>query len=98
MAIVIDVQGLNFSFGSGALTQLVLKNITISIHTGEIVLMTGPSGSGKTTFLTIIGGLRQAHHGSVMVLDRQLINSTEQIKVSVRQQIGYIFQQHNLLR
>ncbi|MCW5598366.1 ATP-binding cassette domain-containing protein [Nitrosomonas sp.] len=98
MAIVIDVQGLNFSFGSGALTQLVLKNITISIHTGEIVLMTGPSGSGKTTFLTIIGGLRQAHHGSVMVLDRQLINSTEQIKVSVRQQIGYIFQQHNLLK
>lgn len=98
MAIVIDVQGLNFSFGSGALTQPVLKNITISIHTGEIVLMTGPSGSGKTTFLTIIGGLRQAHHGSVMVLDRQLINSTEQIKVSVRQQIGYIFQQHNLLK
>ncbi|HNP51672.1 putative ABC transport system ATP-binding protein [Nitrosomonas nitrosa] len=98
MAIVIDVQGLSFSFGSGALTQPVLKNITISIHTGEIVLMTGPSGSGKTTFLTIIGGLRQAHHGSVMVLDRQLINSTEQIKVSVRQQIGYIFQQHNLLK
>jgi putative ABC transport system ATP-binding protein len=98
MSAVINVHDLNFSFGSGALTQPVLKNVTISIYKGEIVLMTGPSGSGKTTFLTIIGGLRQAYHGSVVVLDQQLINSNEQVKVKVRQQIGYIFQQHNLLK
>ncbi|SFI50010.1 ATP-binding cassette domain-containing protein [Nitrosomonas sp. Nm34] len=98
MSHVIDVHDLNFSFGSGALTQPVLKNVTISIQKGEIVLMTGPSGSGKTTFLTIIGGLRQAYHGSVRVLEQELINSSEQVKVSIRQQIGYIFQQHNLLK
>ncbi len=95
---LIDVRSLDFSFGSGELTQPVLKNVTISIDKGEIVLMTGPSGSGKTTFLTIIGGLRQASSGSVKVLDQQLINSTEQAKVKVRQQTGYIFQQHNLLK
>ena len=98
MSIVIDVEHLNFSFGSGALTQPVLKDVTISIEKGEIVLITGPSGSGKTTFLTIIGGLRQAFHGSVKVLDQQFINSSEQVKVKARQQIGYIFQQHNLLK
>lgn len=98
MSTVIDVEHLNFSFGSGALTQPVLKDITLSIRKGEIVLITGPSGSGKTTFLTIIGGLRQAFHGSVKVLDQQFINSSEQVKVSIRQQIGYIFQQHNLLK
>jgi putative ABC transport system ATP-binding protein len=98
MSALIDVHNLDFSFGSGDLTQPVLKNVTISIHKGEIVLMTGPSGSGKTTFLTIIGGLRQAFNGSVKILDQQLINSTEQVKVKVRQQIGYIFQQHNLLK
>lgn len=98
MSLVIDIHNLSFSFGSGALTQPVLKNVTISIDKGEIVLITGPSGSGKTTFLTIIGGLRQASHGSVKVLDQQLINSDEQIKVKIRQQIGYIFQQHNLLK
>src|SRR4030066_140363 len=98
MSVVIDVHNLNFSFGSGALTQPVLKDVTISIHKGEIVLITGPSGSGKTTFLTIIGGLRQAFHGSVRVLDQQLINSDELVKVKIRQQIGYIFQQHNLLK
>lgn len=98
MSLVIDIHNLSFSFGSGALTQPVLKNATISIDKGEIVLITGPSGSGKTTFLTIIGGLRQAFHGSVKVLDQQLINSDEQVKVKIRQQIGYIFQQHNLLK
>ncbi|WP_394807874.1 ATP-binding cassette domain-containing protein [Nitrosomonas sp.] len=98
MSTVIDVEHLDFSFGSGALTQSVLKDITLSIRKGEIVLITGPSGSGKTTFLTIIGGLRQAFHGSVKVLDQQFINSSEPVKVKVRQQIGYIFQQHNLLK
>jgi len=95
---VIEVDHLNFSFGSGALMQSVLKDVTISIEKGEIVLITGPSGSGKTTFLTIIGGLRQAFHGSVKVLGHQFVNSNEQIKVKTRQQIGYIFQQHNLLK
>lgn len=98
MSALIDVRNLDFSFGSGELTQPVLKNVNIAIHKGEIVLMTGPSGSGKTTFLTIIGGLRQAFNGSVEILDQQLINSSEQVKVKIRQQIGYIFQQHNLLK
>jgi len=98
MSTLIDVRNLDFSFGSGELEQPVLKNVSISIHKSEIVLMTGPSGSGKTTFLTVIGGLRNASKGSVKVLDQQLINSTEQIKVTVRRQIGYIFQQHNLLK
>jgi putative ABC transport system ATP-binding protein len=98
MSILIDVRNLDFSFGSGELEQHVLKDVSISIHKSEIVLMTGPSGSGKTTFLTVIGGLRNALKGSVKVLDQQLINSTEQRKVIVRRQIGYIFQQHNLLK
>lgn len=95
---IIDVHHLNFSFGSGEIERPVLKDVTLSIEKGEIVLMTGPSGSGKTTFLTIIGGLRHALHGSVNVLDQQLIGSTEQAKIKIRQQTGYIFQQHNLLK
>ncbi|MBX3630966.1 MAG: ATP-binding cassette domain-containing protein [Nitrosomonas sp.] len=98
MSIVIDVRNLNFSFNHDELALPVLKNVTITIHKGEIVIMTGPSGSGKTTFLTIVGGLRQAFDGSVQVLDQQLINSGEQTKVNIRQQTGYIFQQHNLLK
>jgi len=98
MSTVIDVRNLNFTFSHDAMALPVLKNVTIAIQKGEIVIMTGPSGSGKTTFLTIVGGLRQAIDGSVKVLGQQLIKSNEQIKVSIRQQTGYIFQQHNLLK
>lgn len=98
MSKIIDVHHLNFSFDSGEIERPVLKDVTLSIEKGEIVLMTGPSGSGKTTFLTIVGGLRQASQGSVKVLDQQLISSTEQVKITIRQQTGYIFQQHNLLK
>lgn len=98
MGPMIDVKNLCFSFGSGELQNKVLKNVSLSIKAGEIVIMTGPSGSGKTTFLTIIGGLRHAIEGSVIVSGQQLVNSTEKVKVRTRQQIGYIFQQHNLLK
>ncbi|MDP2904552.1 MAG: ATP-binding cassette domain-containing protein [Methylovulum sp.] len=98
MAAMINVQNLNFSYGSGELQRQVLKQVNLTIDTGEIVIMTGPSGSGKTTLLTIIGGLRQAGEGSISVLDKQLVNSKEHTKVQIRQQIGYIFQQHNLLK
>lgn len=98
MKSIIDVQNLNFSYGVGELKRPVLKNLGISIGEGEIVIMTGPSGSGKTTFLTIIGCLRQAYDGTVVVLGQKLINSNEKSKVKIRRQIGYIFQQHNLLK
>lgn len=95
---IIQVENLSFSYGIGELKRPVLKSVGVDINIGEIVIMTGPSGSGKTTFLTIIGGLRHAEEGHVSVLDRQLVNSDEQIKVINRRQIGYIFQQHNLLK
>ncbi|MGZ8224544.1 MAG: ATP-binding cassette domain-containing protein [Methylobacter sp.] len=98
MEAMINVKDLNFSYGRGELQNRVLNRINLTIHTGEIVLMTGPSGSGKTTLLTIIGGLRQAAEGSAIVLDQQLVNSVEKTKVQVRKQIGYIFQQHNLIK
>lgn len=98
MTAIIEVKSLEFSYGVGELKRPVLKSVDANISKGEIVIMTGPSGSGKTTFLTIIGGLRQAEEGSVSVLNEQLINSNERIKVKVRRQIGYIFQQHNLLK
>jgi putative ABC transport system ATP-binding protein len=95
---MIEVNDLSFSFGSGELKNTVLKDVDLTIHAGEIVIMTGPSGSGKTTFLTIIGALRQATEGNVCVIGQQLVNSSEHAKVKIRQQIGYIFQQHNLLK
>jgi len=93
----ISVQGLNHSFGKGALRKQILFDITTEIPQGEIVIVTGPSGSGKTTMLTLVGALRSAQQGSVRVLGQELRDAKPATLEKVRKQIGFIFQQHNLL-
>ncbi|MCK5659287.1 MAG: ATP-binding cassette domain-containing protein, partial [Alphaproteobacteria bacterium] len=95
---VISVKNLSFSYGTGALKRDALKGVDLEIEKGEIVILTGPSGSGKTTLLTVIGGLRAAFDGSVEVLGQQMIGAEESTRVALRQHIGFIFQQHNLLK
>ena len=94
---VIAVRHLNHAFGKGTLRKSVLFDVDLDIYPGEIVILTGPSGSGKTTLLTLIGGLRSVQKGSVKVLGHQLYDATKKQLVQVRSQIGFIFQDHNLL-
>lgn len=93
---VIKSQNLDHFFGSGKLRKQVLFDINIEISAGEIVIMTGPSGSGKTTLLTLMGGLRSAQSGSLVVLDKELSGISKGGLVKARRQNGYIFQAHNL--
>ncbi len=93
----IITKNLSFSYGQGELKRQVLNNVNLTIERGEIVIMTGPSGSGKTTLLTILGGLRAASEGSAIVLDQEMIGSSEATQMKIRSQSGYIFQQHNLI-
>lgn len=88
---------LNFSFGEGELQKQILFDISFDVAPGEVVLLTGPSGSGKTTLLTLIGGLRRVRSGELTVLSHALHQSTLAELVLVRRNIGFIFQQHNLL-
>lgn len=93
---VIDITHLNHYFGSGQLRKQALFDINLKIAAGEILIMTGPSGSGKTTLLTLIGGLRSAQEGSLMVLGRELCQASSKVLVRSRRHNGYIFQAHNL--
>jgi putative ABC transport system ATP-binding protein len=93
----ISIRDLNHSFGKGALRKQILFDITTEIPQGEIVIVTGPSGSGKTTMLTLVGALRSAQEGSVRVLGQELCGAKAKTLENVRKQIGFIFQQHNLL-
>jgi len=94
---VIQAANLNFSFGSGELRRQILHDVSLVVQPGEIVILTGPSGSGKTTLLTLIGGLRQVVDGELFVLGRPLHRATPRDLVACRRDIGFIFQQHNLL-
>jgi putative ABC transport system ATP-binding protein len=94
---IVSVHHLNHSFGHGELKKEVLSDINLEIDPGEIVIMMGPSGSGKTTLLTLIGGLRSVQEGSLKVFDQELKGASKEQVISIRQEIGYIFQAHNLL-
>jgi putative ABC transport system ATP-binding protein len=93
----IRVEGLNHAYGKGEMRKQILFDVGVEIRSGEIVIVTGPSGSGKTTLLTLVGALRSAQEGSVQILGEQLLKARPATLEKVRRQIGFIFQQHNLL-
>ena len=97
MADAVEMAGVTFAYGVGELRREVLKDVSLAVAHGEIVLLTGPSGSGKTTLLTLIGALRAMQEGSARVLGEELMGAAEGARVRLRQRIGFIFQNHNLL-
>ena len=94
----VSIKNLEYYFGHGGSKQHVLKNIELDLASGEIVLLTGPSGSGKTTLVSLIAALRRPQAGSIKVFGSDLNGASEQILLNTRRNIGYIFQQHNLLK
>jgi putative ABC transport system ATP-binding protein len=97
-AATLQVRGLSHAYGSGAMRRQVIHGVDLTIHPGEVVLLTGPSGCGKTTLLTLVGGLRSVQEGSVRVFGHELHGSSRRQRQQVRRAIGMIFQGHNLLR
>jgi putative ABC transport system ATP-binding protein len=93
----IRIDALNYAYGEGELRRPVLRDVELQVGLGEVLLLTGPSGSGKTTLLTLIGALRAMQEGSCQVLGQELFGASEGARVSLRQRIGFIFQNHNLL-
>jgi putative ABC transport system ATP-binding protein len=92
----VKVGHLNHYFGEGELRKQALYHNNLEVRRGEIVIMTGPSGSGKTTLLTLVGTLRTVQEGSLKVLGHELNGATNDAIVRLRQELGFIFQAHNL--
>jgi len=93
---VVRVRGVNHFFGEGESRNQVLFNNNMDVPFGQLVVMTGPSGSGKTTLLTLIGALRSVQEGKVEVLGQDLTLLRPGELVSMRRNMGFIFQMHNL--
>jgi putative ABC transport system ATP-binding protein len=94
---IISLQHVNHYFGSGDSRKHALKDITLDIYPGQIIICTGPSGSGKTTLLTMLGGLRSCQDGSLKILGEELNGATKEQLAKLRLNVGFIFQAHNLM-
>lgn len=94
---IISLRKINHYFGSGENRKHALKDISVDIFPGQIVIVTGPSGSGKTTLLTMLGGLRSAQEGSLTILGEELLGARKEQLTKLRRNVGFIFQAHNLM-
>jgi putative ABC transport system ATP-binding protein len=88
---------LTHSFGQGANRTEVLREATLGLRRGELVLIMGPSGSGKSTLLALLSGLLQPESGQVLALGEDLWRLSPRLRKQFRQRhFGFIFQGCNL--
>lgn len=95
---VIELVGLTKVFGRGDTTTQALDSINLSIEEGEFVAIMGPSGCGKTTLLNILGLLDTPSDGEYALAGRPVAEISHRTRARIRaEQIGFIFQNFNLL-
>lgn len=85
-------------FPTAAGTQRVLKGVDFVAHAGQLTMLVGPSGCGKTTLISIIAGLLRGAGGMVEVFgtDVTALSSSQLVPFRLSN-IGFVFQQYNLL-
>ena len=95
---MIKVTDLSKVYTVGDVSTYALKNINLTIHKGEIVVLLGQSGSGKSTLLNLLGGLDSPTNGDILINDVSIQELSVKEKTNFRRNnVGFIFQNYNLL-
>ncbi len=74
-----------------------LRDVTLEVGAGELVVVTGHSGAGKSTLLKLASGIERATRGSVVVNGQNLSTLGETALAILRRHVGFVFQDHKLL-
>lgn len=95
---ILEVNDVKKVYGHNGGETIALKGVSFNVQEGEFVAVVGTSGSGKTTLLQIIGGINKATSGTVEIQGHKLSDmNKEQITIFRRRNIGFIFQNYNLI-
>jgi putative ABC transport system ATP-binding protein len=94
----VQLSNINKDFPVGDRDIRVLHDINADIRMGELTMIVGPSGCGKTTLISILSGILSTTTGEIDLMGTALTKISDTKKVLFRRKnIGFIFQQYNLL-
>lgn len=94
--VAIQSSGLTKTFNGGK--NYALNGVSLEIKEGEFIAIIGLSGAGKSTFLRAVNGMNAPGTGDLNVLGCNLHAATPKELKNLRKQIGFIFQQFNLVK
>ena len=98
MKSILKARGLKKYYGKGDTMVKALDGIDLEIEHGTFTAIIGTSGSGKSTLLNMLGGLDTPTEGSIKIGNTELAElKGEQATIFRRKQIGFIFQNYNLI-
>ena len=94
----VELRNLSKTYREGEAERAVLRDVSLTVASGEIVVLVGRSGSGKSTLLNLIAGIDRPTAGSVVVNGTDLTALDEQARTRYRRRhIGFVFQFFNLI-
>lgn len=92
----IEIKNVSKDFENNNGTILhAIKNVSLTVNDGEVVVIIGPSGSGKSTLLRTVNGLETAQSGSILIDGIDIMDKDTDIR-QVREEVGMVFQSFNL--
>ena len=98
MEAILETRNLKKYYGQEPNITRALDGVSISVENGEFVSIIGTSGSGKSTLLNMLGGLDVPTSESVKIRGKEIARmKDEQLTVFRRRNIGFVFQNYNLV-
>ncbi len=95
---ILEAQHVTKTYTIGERQVDVLKDISLTIDTGEVVAIVGSSGSGKSTLLSLLSGLDQPTKGRIWVQAEDITDKTEDELAPLRNRmLGFVFQSFHLV-
>ncbi len=95
---VLEIKDLKKYYGKDESLVKALDGINLTVKKGEFIAIVGSSGSGKSTLLNMIGGLDTPSEGTVIVDGKEISKMEDEDQtIFRRRQIGFIFQNYNLV-
>jgi putative ABC transport system ATP-binding protein len=96
--VVFEAHALSKVYLMGTVEVPALRDASLDVREGELLVVLGPSGSGKSTLLNILGGLDVPSSGTLRFLDHDLTRADDAALTRYRREhVGFVFQFYNLV-